>query len=313
MRISLDPSQRRLSVLDGSTLRFYDVSGESPIELAARQVPNARVLAGCDACVGALSGTLSPAGASLRNARVARFGWDGADLGAISVPEADRNELSFTSDGSRFVLTVWSSCKVTLFDTETGKALGAAGDSIPSGASISPDGSRIIAGTADQGSGAILLFDPKAMDGDKMPFDELPEPKPSPGLDDAPYYSVFSRDGRLAALTNQSWGGRGLFVYDVAAQTPRWSKVFDVEEEMDAEEWFPQPVAFSSDGTRVFVADAGVIHAFAAADGTKLGTLSVDNGDGRGGFAVQDSAKRLWVPGAVPGPVPSMHAFPKGW
>lgn len=309
MRISLDPSQRRLASLDGSTLRFYDVSGGAPLEVAAQQVTNGRVLVACDACLGVLTGAVSPAGASLRKASVLRFDWDGRELGATPVPEVDRNALSLTSDGARFVVTVWSKCEVTLFDAAGGEPLGGAGDNIPSGASISPDGSRIIAGAADQGSGAILLFDPTAIRDGVMPFEELPAPKKSPGLDDAPYFSVFSRDGKLAAITNQTWGGRGLFVYDVAARKPVWSAAFDVEEEMDTEEWFPEPVAFTSDGGLVLLAAPGAVSAFRAADGAPLGDLRVTNGDGRCGFAVQDSKRRIWVPG----PAPVAYAFPEKW
>src|SRR5690349_1308085 len=88
---------------------------------------------------------------------------------------------------------------------------------------LSTGDARVIAGSADQGSGAVLLFDVVAATGSSLPMETLPEPSPSPGLDDAPYFGVFSRDGARAALSNESWGGRGVFVYDVAQKRPLWS------------------------------------------------------------------------------------------
>lgn len=302
MKLAIDSTQTRLAISDGKTLTFYEIDGDVAKKLLSIDAPQGRHVASCPAYVAVLSGKLSAAGASVTKATVLRFRWDGSALPPISVGEVDRRGLSFTADGTRCVVTDWRSCRVTLFD-DSAQKLGAAGRSIPSGASISPDGTRIICGTADQGSGAILTFDPKQITEGVLAMRTLKPPKPSPGLDDAPYFSTWSRDGSLVAISNHSWGGRGVFIYDGNSLEPLWSLKLAVEEEDEDEEpdhWFPQPLAFSSDGKVLFVAQSGAIALHDAHSGANLGTVKAPNGDGSAGFAVQDAAKLLWLPGAAP-------------
>jgi hypothetical protein len=309
MRIAIDPTQTKLAVLDGETLKLYDVSGAAPRELASLSVAGGRWLAGCDAYAAVLAGKLAPAGASVRSATVVRIGWDGSELSSLSVGEVERRGLSFDAAGARLVVTDWAKCRVTLFDATSGKRIAAAGRSIPSGASLSRDGSRIIAGTADQGNGAILFFDAATVSGDELPIEALLPPKPSPGLDDAPYFSVWSPDQKLAALSNQSWGGRGVFVYDMQSRRPLWSLCLREEDEIEPEEWYPQPMAFASSGSVLLVAEPGAIRGYRARDGKDVGAVRVENGNGEVGFAVQDLRRRLWLPG----PVPKAYDFSASW
>jgi hypothetical protein len=138
-------------------------------------------------------------------------------------------------------------------------------------------------------------------------MERLPEPDPSPGLDDAPYFCVFSRDGTLAAVSNESWGGRGVFVYDVARKQPVWSVVLGGSAE-DAEAWFAFPVAFAAGDRVLLVGGPGAITAYASADGRALGAIAVE-GDGHGGFAIDEARWVAWVPGDTP----RHHALPAAW
>lgn len=308
MKIALDPTQTRLAVLDRAALTFYDVEGGVAKKQLSAAAPMGKHLAACAAYVAVLAGKISPSGASVTRAKVLRFRWDGSELPSISVGSVDKWGLSSTADGGRLVVTDWGTCRVTLFD-DSAKKLGAAGRNIPSGASISPDGTRVVCGTADQGSGAILGFDPHQITDGVMAMRALKPPKPSPGLDDAPYFSTWSRDGSLVAISNQSWGGRGVFVYDGVKLEPLWSLRIEVDDEEGEEpdRWFPQPLAFSSKGAVLFVAQSGSIEFYDAPTGRRLGAVKASNGDGSAGFAVQDAAKRLWLPGAKPQAIDLIH------
>jgi len=324
MRIVIDPAQTRLVVLEGGTLRLFDIRDDAARELGVTAL-DAHVLGSCGTCVAALVGEVSPAGASLSEASVHRFTWELAPLGVIAVGEVERRGVSLSADGSRLVVTDWAKCRVTLYDTGSGSVIAAAGQSIPSGAAIDPDASKIICGTADQGDGAILFFDLEGLSGNKLPLEELDPPKPSPGLDDAPYFGVWSADGRLAALSNQTWGGRGVFVYE--GKRPLWSVALDHDdEESEPDDWYPMPMAFTPDGKLLLVAEAGAIRGYRASDGKELGAIEVDNGDGSMGFAVQASPggpralgggethekashRRVWLPGAKP----RAYAFATTW
>jgi hypothetical protein len=170
----------------------------------------------------------------------------------------------------------------------------------------------VIAGGADQGSGAVFLLDVAASAsggaGGALPIQALPEPAPSPGLDDAPYFSAFSASGRWAAVSNESWGGCGVLVYDVVAGQPLWSKVLDHSCD-DAEDWYPFALAFTSDDELLLVARPGAIVAYRAADGAALGTLPFE-GDGKAGFAVESARRRVWIP---TGDGPQALELPDSW
>jgi hypothetical protein len=287
-------------------LRLFDIRGDAAIELGSRPL-DAHVLTSCGTCVAALVGEVSAAGASLVDASVHRFSWELEPLGSIAVGEVERRGLSLNADGSRMVVTDWRTCWVTLYDTQRGTRIAAAGRSIPSGAAIAPDSSKIICGTADQGSGAILYFDLRRLVRGKLSVQRLQPPKPSPGLDDAPYFGVWSADGRLAALSNQTWGGRGVFVYE--DKRPLWSLALEDVDECEPDDWFPMPLAFTPDAGLLLVAEAGAIRAYRATDGEDRGAIEVDNGDGGMGFAVQADRRLVWLPG----PQSRAYEFAPAW
>lgn len=304
MRIAIHPSGQKIALLHDSKLELYSADNQlvTAVDLAA-----SKRLAAWDEGVAVLTGKLSAAGASLSGAVVHRFSWDLAPLGTIKLGEVDRHGLSLSADGSRLAVTDWKKGQVTVLDATTGARLGGAGESIPSGASLSPDGAFAIAGTADQGEGAILFFEVhKAADG-KLPMHELPPPRSKIGLDDAPYFSAFSPDGRLAALSNESWGGRGLFVYDVESRKPLWSAALPSSGE-EPEGWSPPLFTFAHQGKMLLVRYPGAVRAYRAIDGVKLGEIEA-KGEGFDGIAADDHGLRV----LLPGPQPIALPYPAAW
>jgi hypothetical protein len=293
-----------LLVLDDDRIRLFDITTGEARLLAAEPLPHAEWLTTSRDFVLTLSAEDGGAGSAVESGLVTRFGWDLSRGDAVAVRGIERRGIELSADGSRLAYVSWPACEIVLADPTTLERIDGAGESIPSGVAVSPDGRHLIAGTADQGSGAILFFDvtepPTTLD-----MTRLPDPDPCPGLDDAPYFGAFSPSGRLALITNESWGGRGLFVYDIVARKPVWSKQFDSD---DGDNWFPYPAAFARDETVVLAAQPDEVHAYRAADGTELGTLTVD-ADTLRGFAVDDSRRRIWVGGEQPRPYP----FPAQW
>lgn len=304
MQIAAHPEGQKIALLGANQLRLFSANLQA---IATVDLPSCKQLAASGVSVAVLTGKLSVAGASFSGATVHLFSWDLTPLGKIAVGEVDRHGLSLSADGALLVVTDWKTGKVTVYDTRTGKRVGGAGESIPSGASLSPDGVFAIAGAADQGDGAILFFEvSKAADG-KLPMHELPPPKSKIGLDDAPYFSAFSPDGKLAALSNESWGGRGLFVYDIKARKPLWSVELPSSSE-EPEEWSPPLFTFANQGKLLLVRCPGVIRAYRATDGFKLGEIAA-KGEGVDGLAADDSASRVLLPGDTPTALP----YPTTW
>lgn len=301
MHIVHHPRKQRIATLHKKTLRIYDISTGSAQEIAAHPVAKAHRLAACDACIGVLSGTTRPAGASLGNAVIERFSWDMVFLGSCTIEEVSKYDLSLSQDGQRFATINWQSGEVTVYDADSGQALCSNGEGIPSGASFSPDDTRIIAGSADQGSGAILLFE---LQGNRLSMETLPEPDPCPGLDDAPYFSTWSPHGRYAAISNETWGGRGLFVYDMHKKQPHWSIELPSSAE-ECEEWFAFPAAFDAYTRILWLANPGQLQAYSVLDGSLLGSIDLPN-TGKEGFVV--TAHHLWLPG----PTPTAYPLPNG-
>lgn len=312
MQIALQPSLRRLAVLDSNTLSLWDISAKTPTLRGSVEVPGADNANGCDDWVGVLAGRTAPAGASLRDATLRRFDWDLVALPSPVLGEVARHTLSPSADGAWVVATNWKTCEVTVYDASTGEVRGANGESIPSGPSFSPDGQTIIAGAADQGDGKVLRFDVTKVTEGRLAMSHLPKPgRGHPGLDDAPYFSVFSRDGRLAALSNESWGGRGICVYDMTTGQPRWSATLPASDE-EPEAWFAFQAAFASSDALLLLAGPRELLAFDAARGTPLGALPLP-GDGFRGFALDEPSWRVWVPGATKGAAPVAAPLHDAW
>lgn len=305
MRIVTDSSGARIAQLVDGQLRLHAADGQL---LAAVDLPAGHRLAAFSGGVAVLAGTAAPPHPSLRAATVHRFSWELAPLGAVEVGDVDRRGLSLSADGALLVVTDWRTCAVTVVDANSGAVRGRARSSIPSGASLSPDGTLAISGTADQGSGAILLFEVDRASEGALPMHALPPPASDVGLDDAPYVSAFSPNGARAVIANESWGGRGVFVYDVAARRPLWSAGFPGSSE-EPEEWSPPPVTFAHAGTLLLVRGPEIVLAFRVADGALLGELPVAGADDDDGLAADDHGRRV----LLPGPQPVAHAWPAAW
>ncbi|MFO0627520.1 MAG: hypothetical protein U0325_18070 [Polyangiales bacterium] len=312
MHIVLQPRLRRLAVLVGSTLSLWDLSTETPVARGSVDVPGADNLNGCDAWLGVLAGRVAPAGASLRDATLHRVDWDLAALSSPALGEVARHTLSPSADGAWVVATNWKTGWVTVFDAATGAVRGANGESIPSGPSFSPDGTTVIAGAADQGDGAVLRFDVTCVTEGKMAMSRMKKPGHGhPGLDDAPYFSVFSRDGASAALSNESWGGRGICVYDMTTGEPRWSATRPGSDE-EPEAWFAFQAEFAANDRVLLLAGPRELRAFDAVTGTPLGAVPLP-GDGRHGFAFDEPFWRVWVRGSTKGAAPVAVPLPDAW
>jgi hypothetical protein len=304
MKLALNESRGRLVALGPSEVRLFDIASGTPKLVATRSLESGHCLTACGASLAVLAGPEAPTGKSVRRATLARFDWDLAPLGEAPLGSVEKRSVALDADGKRVAFADWGASEVVVADATSGRRLASAGDGIPSGPSWSPDGKRVLAGFADQGSGAIVLFE---VADDALRAAELPESAPSPGLDDAPYFTAFGQAGDLAVVSNESWGGRGLFVYDVASGKPLWSKVLDGSSE-EAEEWHAFVAAFASRDTLLLVASPGEVRAYGARDGRDLGTLQVP-GDGHDGFAVEQAARRVWVAGETP----TVHPFPPAW
>ncbi len=308
MRIAANMALQRVAVLDKKALRMFDVAAGEARAQGSVEVALGDCLGACAQWVGVVAGKVAPAGASIRNAKLQRFSWELAPLASPTLGEVARHDLSVSADGARVVTTNWQSGYVTVMAADTGEKLFAAGESIPSGAAFSPDGSRVIAGAADQGDGAVLLFDVAAATKKTFPMEVLPPPaKKHPGLDDAPYYSAFSSDGARAALSNETWGGRGVAVYDVANKKPTWSAVLPASAE-ECEDWFAFAVAFAACDRVLLVACPGALRAYGADDGRALGEVPIA-AMGHGGFVVDEARWSVWVAGEAP----TRHALPAPW
>jgi len=297
VKIAIDPTSSRLITLDDDRIRSFDITGDDPTLIAEHPLPHPQWLASSRNTVFVLSG--AHVLASVNDGRLTRFGWDLTEHGSAPIRNVERRGIATTPDGARFAYVNWATCQVTLADPVTAEPVAANGVSIPSGASFSPDGRHLIAGTADQGDGDILLFDTEVAAGERLGMTTLPPPNPSPGLDDAPYFSTFSASGRSALLTNESWGGRGLFVYDMTAGEPAWSRVFEVpEDDEDPDNWHPYPAVFAADETLVLAGQPDGVHVYRATDGELLSVVAVGH-DPAGGIAVDEVRHRFWVAGDV--------------
>lgn len=312
MHIVFHPNAQRLAVLVGDTLALWDLATGTPALRATVTVPGADNANGCDAWIGVLAGTIAPAGASLREAALQRFDWDLAAIPSPKLGEVARHTLSPSRDGTRVVASNWKTGWITVYDAATGAVLGANGESIPSGPSFSPDGTTILAGAADQGDGEVLRFDVTQVKKGRMAMKRLPKPgRGHPGLDDAPYFSVFSSDGRYAALSNETWGGRGLCVYDMTASVPLWSLALPGSDE-EPEAWFAFQAAFASLDRVALYAGPRELRAYVAEDGRPLGAVALP-GEGRRGFALDEAFWRVWVPGATADAAPIAVPMPDAW
>lgn len=300
MRITFDHSRRRVAVLTSDEVRLLDVSGDEPVTIATRPAPDAHSVSASDAGPVVLRGAIVKHRYWAEEGVADRYDGDLTELGSLPAPKVCRGEARLSADGGTLGLIDLRT--ISAVDPATGQVRASVEyDDLelgsPSGLAVSPDGRHLIAGFTDQGEGTIALLTVEE-DDDELTVDELPASEPSPGLDDAPFVSTFSPSGALVAVANHSWGGRGLFVFDVAGRKPLWSRTFEVlspweeagldpdtlsEEEFDAlgpdlgdsENWIAFPVAFTADGSVVLAAHPKGVRAFRATDGEELGDLEI--------------------------------------
>lgn len=307
MRIALNERRSRLAVLDGDGVRLFDLAASPPELITVRPVGNAHCLAPCDDYVAVLVGEEAPSGKSVKGATLTKLTWDLEPLGSTPLGVVEKRGISLDRDGTRVAFADWASSEIAVADTSHGRRHASAPASYPTGPSWSPDGARVLAGVTGQAGGAIVLGDVDGAVGGKLALTELPESTPSPGLEDASFFTAFGREGELAVASNESWGGRGVFVYDVKADTSLWSKILESESQ-ETDDWYAFVAAFASRDALLLVAGPGEVRGFRARDGQELGAVEVP-GDGRAGFVVEQAARRIWVAGDPP----TAHPFPASW
>ena len=112
-------------------------------------------------------------------------------------------------------------------------------------------------------------------------------------------------------LSNESWGGRGVCMYDMYRRAPLWSVTLPGTDE-EPESWFAFQAEFASLDRILLLAGPRALRAFAVEDGRDLGSVPLP-GDGRQGFALDEAFWRVWVPGLAVGAAPVAVALPDAW
>jgi hypothetical protein len=307
MKIALHQKEKRLVVLGQSALRLFDVRTGAPVLVAERALADGYCVAACDAYLAVIVGNESPSGKAVKNATLRKFSWILEPLGEVSLGTVEKNGVVLDASGGRVAFADWASFEIAVADAQTGQRLASGAASFPTGLSWSPEGARLFVGVTGQGGGAGLVVDVEKSAPGNLQVTELPEGKPSPGLADASYFTVFGAAGQLAAVSNERWGGRGVFVYDVEAGVPLWSRVLESEAQ-ETDEWYAFAASFASRDALLLVAGPGELRAYGARDGRELGAMAVP-GDGRDGFIVEQDVPRVWVAGETP----TVHPFPRAW
>jgi hypothetical protein len=200
-----------------------------------------------------------------------------ADLSPIAVLELahrlDHESLALSPDG-RTLGSVSRGSGAIAFDARTGEQQWLLPGTIASGTSWSADGRWLAVGETDQGDGVLTLVDTRPDGGGEPVKHELPDPKAKIGLDDSPFRSIFSRDGRFVVFTSASWGTGGVSAYAVAARKELWSAAFELTgDDEEAESWPAPEVDLALDDSLVLVGQDGLVQAFRATDGKPISPL----------------------------------------
>lgn len=233
--------------------------------------------------------------------------YSASDLKTILVFDAkqrlDHESLALSPDG-RILGSVLRGAGAVAYDAATGAELWRLPGEIASGTSWSSDGRYLALGETGQGGGKLTLVDATA-----APVKHaLPPPSSSTGLNDSPFSSAFSRDGRVA-FTSSSWGQGAVSVYDAATRKEVWSLGISVVGEEDAEQWPAIELGFALDDSLIVAVQNGLAQAFRSKDGTPLGKIEYEPADSQY-FAVDSARRRLWIgrDGA-----PAYLSFPDDW
>jgi hypothetical protein len=101
MRITASAHHDRLALLTGDALRLYDLSTGDARETASTPLPDGDCLASCDALLAVVTGKVAPGGASIRAAKLARYTWALAPLGAPAIGEVARHHIALRTASAR--------------------------------------------------------------------------------------------------------------------------------------------------------------------------------------------------------------------
>lgn len=235
-----------------------------------------------------------------------------ADLSTVAILEVgerlDHESLAISPDGQHIASTSRGGGAV-VFDARSGARLWAVDGEIASGTSWSPNGRWLALGETGQGEGELTLIDTRPEGGGEPKKHVLPAPSGEFGLDDSPFRSMFSPDGRFVVFTSASWGTGGVVVYDVATREEVWSASFPVAGSEDVETWPAPELDLALDGALVLVGQDGQVMAHGSIDGRERSPLEHHGADGH--YFAADSARRgVWV---TRGGQPVLLPFPDDW
>lgn len=235
-----------------------------------------------------------------------------ADLATLAVHDLgerlDHESLALSPDGQR-IASVSRGSGAIVFDAKTGLPRWGLEGEIASGVSWSPDGRWLALGESGQDDGELTLIDTRPEGGGEPQKHVLAPPSAGGGLNDSPFRTVFSRDGRWVVFTSASWGAGGVAAYDVGTREELWSVEFPTTDDEDVESWLAPEVDLALDDALVLVGQDGRVQAFRAADGTELSCLEHPPADSRY-FAVDSARGGVWV---TRGGTPELVPFPADW
>lgn len=321
MYVLLIDQGRRLVTSDAQRLRLYDVEAAPPRLVAALEQPGELPFfdqspAGerIASAAGIIARSFTPLGAATHWTETpTKVGlYAAADLATIRVLEVgerlDHDSLALSPDGTQIV-SVSRGGGLAVFDATSGARLVSLDGDIASGTSASPDGRFVALGETDQGGGVLTLVELQPTGGGAPVKHELPEPEYGSGLNDSPFCSRFTADGRHVVFTSAAWGSVGVVVYDVATRAELWSEGMDMVGDEEAESWPAAELALALDDVLVLVGQDGLVRAFRREGGEALSPLEFEPGDSRH-FAADSRRRGIWITREGE---PQLVPFPRDW
>ncbi len=314
MYVCLIEGGARLATSDAKRIVLWDLSAAAPVQIAEvaqeGQIPFfTRSPAGerLTVAAGLIARSYTPLGSKHWTSVPSHVGiYRDTDLTEVVQLELgvrlDHETLALSPDGSALVSTLRGAGPIA-FDAKTGAELWRVEGSIGSGASWSSNG-LVAAGSTDQGPGELFLVDVE--DRTKR---SLPKPSSKAPLYDAPFRSVFSKDGSVVAFSCQAWGSAGVTLYDTETLAERWAHTPQVVGDEEAEFWDAPELDFAFDDALVLAGQHGRVDAYRTADGSERTQLEFDPPDASY-FAADSDRRCVWVTRkGQPTPIP----MPKDW
>ena len=320
MYVLLIDEGRRLVTSDATLLRLYDLDGQpkrlAQVEQAGElpffeQSPAGERLARGP---GFVARSFTPLGSPEHWTATAtcvgiHAEADLAPLRLLALGERlDHESLAVSPDGSSLA-SVSRGAGAVVFDAMSGAKRWELPGDIASGPSWSPDGRYLALGETDQDGGVLTLIDTRPDQGGAPEKHELPDPEYGSGLNDSPFCSRFTSDGRKLLFTSCAWGLAGVVAYEVATRTELWSVDMDATGEEDAETWSAPELDLALDDALVLVGQDGRVQAFRLADGKELSRLEFEPADSRH-FAADSCRRGVWITRAGE---PVLEPFPADW